>query len=130
MHPLLMNGTSGIPIAVAKCRVRRHGITWILLTRARMIWIRTASGAMCRITGRCGRQTMWVRIGLRTAMEIGCGNLTTVGRGLGTSHGAGRRITMDAGSVMAARGAGGRENAAFVRNYIRSEEHTSELQSP
>src|SRR5689334_10926597 len=79
-----------------------------------MIWIETANGVKCRITVRSGLRTMLTRTGLRTAMATGFGNRIMDGPGLETNNGAGRRITMGAGSVMAARGDGGRVNAVSV----------------
>src|ERR1700677_4515032 len=74
----------------------------------RKIWMPPAAGRMCRITARFGFRTSR-KVGLRIAMATGRGSLTMAGPGWVTSPGDGRRITMDAGYRMEARGAGGRD---------------------
>src|SRR5579863_3836253 len=82
------------------------GGTPIVATPERRIWMRTASGRTFPITVTCGFRTSR-KIGPRIATGTGCMSRTTVGRGLGTSLGDGRRITTDAGSGTAILGHGG-----------------------
>jgi len=79
------------------------GITRINTTSDRKIWTPTDVGRTRPTTVRYGCR-MSRMAGLRIAMAIGFGSLTTVGHGWAMSCGAGRHITMGAGCITAIRG--------------------------
>ncbi len=64
---------------------------------------------MLRAMVKFGRLATWIRAGRRIRPDAGSGSPITVGHGFRMSPGAGRRITTAAGSLMADRGAGGRD---------------------
>src|ERR1700685_2817692 len=99
--------------------MRSRGITPITTTPARKISTLMAAGRMWPTTGKCGRP-MDRQGGRRIAMATGPGSLTTAGRGLGTSRGDGRHITMAAGCITAIRGPGGRDRCGAQGSIVPS----------
>jgi hypothetical protein len=85
----------------------RVGNTPTVITPVPKISTPTATGPTFRTMARCGSPPL-ARIGRRIAPAVGSGNLTTAGRGFRMSRGAGRLITMAAGSPGEAIGRGGR----------------------
>src|ERR1700685_2849594 len=99
--------------------MRSRGITPITTTPARKISTLMAAGRMCPTTGKCGRP-MNRKVGRRIALGTGPGSLTAAGRGLGTSRGDGRHITMAAGCITAIRGPGGRDRCGAQGSIVPS----------
>lgn len=70
-------------------------------------------------TVRCGIPGRWKSAGLPIVMDIGTGLVRGAGLGWTMNPGALRRITMDAGSLSAARGAGALVRSMRIRSMDR-----------
>src|SRR5712671_6380449 len=71
------------------------------------------------ITARCGTRGLWRSVGLRIATDIGTGSARGGGPGWITRRGDSRLITMDAGRLSAAPGAGALARFMRVRSMDR-----------
>src|SRR5215831_4496565 len=91
----------------------RAGDIRIAITPARMIWMLTDIGFTSRAMATFGSLIRKPR-GPHIKREGGCGNHITDGPGSLMSRGAGPLITMDAGFITAAPGAGGRDRSTLV----------------
>src|SRR6266700_4234187 len=78
-----------------------------------MTWILMAAGSTPRVMARYGNLCKGLD-GLLIRQAVGSGSLITAGHGFRTSPGAGRRITMDAGSIPAVPGAGGQDRSTLT----------------
>src|SRR5579859_3346916 len=72
-----------------------------------MTWMPTDTGYGCRAMEMFGSRITPEQAGRLIRRADGCGSQAGAGPGLATSRGAGRRITMAAGSITATAGAGG-----------------------
>jgi len=68
---------------------------------------------------QCGTRARWTSAGLPIATDIGIGSARGAGLGWITSPGGSRRITMDAGLLSAAHGAGALVQSMRVRSMDR-----------
>src|SRR5258708_7679968 len=75
-------------------------------------------------TARCGTRGLWRSVGLPIATDIGTGSARGAGLGWITRLGGSPLITMDAGPLWAALGAGARARFMRVRSMDR---HSSDL---
>src|SRR5260221_14642362 len=78
-----------------------------------MTWILMAGGSTPRVMARYGNLCKGLD-GLLIRQAVGSGSLITAGHGFRTSPGAGRRITMDAGSIPAGSWGGGPGRATLT----------------
>src|SRR5437763_771702 len=104
-----MSSIAGADRAMRNIRTRNRRAMFLAMYMARKTWTITAAGRTIRNTGRCGSRRASIQVGLRINADAGFGWIITAGRGSGANHGAGLRITMDAGSMDLPDGHGGRE---------------------